>query len=384
MALTSTSLGGRLGGSERRRANGPRGVSGSVSFAALVREHQRWRHDAATTDAVPESEGDAYYERVQKFERAEGKIQGAYWCTCAESAVALTVKAPSGRFRVFRPSLSRIHRVSDWAVPENGEPIAELLHYCDALAIKASAVLAGTPARIVMQWIFAIESDLLGFIERSGGVLEKREVTAFCSRVRKELAHVERYYDDAGNKTARLAYFFGMVSGVVLLTGLGALIGLFVWLFGVLDSDRAAQRTIFVCLAAGGVGAVVSVLTRMTGEKFRLDYEIGRTNAFILGSFRPFLGSIFGLALYALLGSKIFQLTPPTELPQAYYFYGTLAFLAGFNERWAQVMFSRAERTIDVSLEDDAESAAAPAAGRNGGPGAAPVSKRVDDTSATS
>src|SRR5204863_4828538 len=95
----------------------------------------------------------------------------------------------------------------------------------------------------------------------------------------------------------------------------------------------------------------------------------GRTNAFILGSFRPFLGSIFGLALYALLGSKIFQLSPPTALPQAYYFYGALAFLAGFNERWAQVMFTRAERTIDATLNDEAEVAMAPATDRNGGPG---------------
>jgi hypothetical protein len=196
-------------------------------------------------------------------------------------------------------------------------------------------------------------------------------VTAFYRRVKRELLHVEHYYDDAGNKTARLFYFFGMLSGVFLLTAIGALIGLFVWLSGLLASDRAAQRTVFVCLAAGGVGAVVSVLTRMTNEKFRLDYEIGRTNAFILGSFRPFLGSIFGLALYALLGSKIFQLSPPTALPQAYYFYGALAFLAGFNERWAQVMFTRAERTIDVTVDEDAESPTAAAADRNGGAGVA-------------
>ena len=367
MAWSSAPSSGRVAeGNGRHRPSGSRGLSGSVSFADLVRAHQRWQHNAATMDVPPESEVDAYHERIQKFERAESKIFGAYWCTAAESGVALTFKQPSGRFRLFRPMLSRIHRLSDWVVPANAEPIAELLHYCDALAIKASSVLTGTPARIVMQWVFAIESDLLGFIERSGGTLDKKEVNAFCSRVKKELLHVESYYDDAGNKTARLFYFFGMLAGVFFLTALGALIGLLVWLSGVLDSDRAAQRTIFICLAGGGVGAVVSVLTRMAGEKFRLDYEIGRTNAFILGSFRPFLGSIFGLALYALLGSRIFQLSPPATEPRAYYFYGTLAFLAGFNERWAQVMFTRAERTVDASLKDEGDSPAADATDRDG------------------
>src|SRR5437870_4281351 len=59
--------------------------------------------------------------------------------------------------------------------------------------------------------------------------------------------------------------------------------------------NAIARKTFFICLAAGGVGAVVSVLTRMgSGEKFRLDYEIGRTRA-----------------VNGLLMSKIFQLAPP-------------------------------------------------------------------------
>jgi hypothetical protein len=353
MAETSTSAGGRWAIS-RRRANGARGLSGAVSFAELVRAHDRWEKQVVTGAADPPADGkDDYHERLQRFERVEGKILGAYWCTTAASAVALTVKESAGHLQPFRHSLTRIHRLSDWVIPRNGEPIAELLHHCDTLAIKASSVLTGTPARIVMQWIFAIESDLLGFIERSGGVLEKKDVEAFYNRVKKELLHVERYYDDAGNKSARLYFFFGMLAGVVLLTALGALLGGLFSLFGVLDGDAIARRTFFICFAAGGVGAVVSVLTRMgSGGKFRLDYEIGRTNAVILGSFRPFLGAIFGVVLYALLMSKIFQITPPTG-PQAYYFYGTLAFLAGFNERWTHVILTQAERTIGATLSDE-------------------------------
>ena len=51
--------------------------------------------------------------------------------------------------------------------------------------------------------------------------------------------------------------------------------------------------------------------------------------------------------------SKIFQITPPDGVPQAYYFYGTLAFLAGFNERWTHVILTQAERTIGATLSDE-------------------------------
>jgi hypothetical protein len=69
----------------------------------------------------------------------------------------------------------------------------------------------------------------------------------------------------------------------------------------------------------------------------------------LLGSFRLLLGGIFGVLLYALVRSKILQITPPTG-SQAYYFFAVLAFLAGFNERWAHVMFGQAERTVGPAL----------------------------------
>ena len=350
MAETSDSVGGRPRAA-RGAVNGARSLSGAVTFAELVRIHDRWEK-TVETDGLSEDGDDAYHRKLKSFERAEGKIQGAYWCTTAPSGVALTVREPPGHFRLFRHSQTRIHRASDWAVPLNGEPIAELLHHCDTLAIKASAVLTGTPARIVMQWIFSIESDLLGFIERSAGVLDKREVETFYNRVKKELIHVERYYHDAGNKSARLFFFFGMLGGVLLLAALGGLMGGLFWAFGVLEAHRFTRQTLFICLVAGGIGAVVSVLTRMGSDKFKLDYEIGRTNAVLLGSFRPLLGAIFGVALYALFRSKIFQMTPPTGT-EAYYFYASLAFLAGFNERWAHVIFTGAQRTISSTLGDE-------------------------------
>jgi len=335
----------------KQTGNGSSAQSGAISFAELVRAHDRWEREVAGRPGEREDGRDEYHTRLEQFEASEGDILGAYWCTTASSAVALTVKRK--RLRREHP---HIHRVSDWVVPENGEPIAELLHHCDTLAIRAGEVLRGTAVRIIMQWIFAIESDLLGFIERSSGVLRPSDVKAFYGRVRNELLQVEHYYDQAGNKSARLRFFSGMLYGVVALAAIGAGSGLLVWSSGVLDADAVTRRTIFICLAAGGIGAVVSVLTRMASQdRFRLDYEVGRTTSVLLGSFRPLLGGVFGVLIYALMRSKILQITPPTG-SQAYYFYAVIAFLAGFNERWAHVMFGQAERTVAPAL-DKADSA---------------------------
>jgi hypothetical protein len=42
----------------------------------------------------------------------------------------------------------------------------------------------------------------------------------------------------------------------------------------------------------------------------------------------------------------------PADKTTAFFFLGTVAFLAGFNERWTNVMFGKAERSIAASLSN--------------------------------
>src|SRR5258708_6485518 len=100
MAGTSTSGGGRW--AICRRANGSRALSGALSFAELVRAHDRWEKqvDAGAADLVADGNDD-YHQQLHRFEQAEGKILGAYWCTTAASAIALTLKESAGRLQPF-------------------------------------------------------------------------------------------------------------------------------------------------------------------------------------------------------------------------------------------------------------------------------------------
>lgn len=329
--------------------------TGSVSFPELVRAHFKWER-ADGSDGELERR---YRARLKEFEAREGELLHAYWATKRPSAVALTVKPkPKGGLTSVvtgRDATIRLHRVSDWLARERR--IADLLHHCDTLGIKVSEVLRGTTERIAMQWIYAVQSHLLGFIERTHGRATAKEIAAVVESQKRELIQVEKYYTRAGEKAARIDYFWGMMIGVLvsalLMLGLaGAL-----WVTDWFDEPHTREvQTFFASYIAGGLGAIVSVLMRMSSNKFRVDFEVERSTIRRLGSFRPFIGTVFGITLYFLFQSDIPRMKLPEETGTTFFFFGILAFLAGFNERWTNVLFGKAERTVAASLGDPSAS----------------------------
>ncbi|HKN46193.1 MAG TPA: hypothetical protein VJW23_19960 [Propionibacteriaceae bacterium] len=326
------------------------GQAGSGSFPELVRAHFRWER---ADGSDPEAAGQ-YRTCLDQFEAREGPIMHAYWSTKRPSAVALTVKPSHGlaAFLSDHDAEIRLHRVTDWVVRER--LITDLLHHCDTLAIKVSEVLRGTSERIAMQWIYSVESDLLGFIERTrSSSISKDEINTVARSQSLEIVQIEKYYSRAADKAARIVYFWGMMIGVLVAALLMLAIAFPLWRTGWFDQPHTrAAETFFVSYMAGGVGAVVSVLMRMSSNTFRVDFEIGRLTVRRLGSFRPFIGCVFGIALFFLIKSGIPNVKLPADTTTAFFFLGSVAFLAGFNERWANVMFGKAERTVAVSLSD--------------------------------
>jgi hypothetical protein len=82
---------------------------------------------------------------------------------------------------------------------------------------------------------------------------------------------LERFYRSAARQRARLTYFGGMIWSLVVLVGVGALI---VWLLtGPGDVVLADWVAALGATGAGAVGAVVSVMWRMSRGRFRIDSE---------------------------------------------------------------------------------------------------------------
>ena len=86
---------------------------------------------------------------------------------------------------------------------------------------------------------------------------------------------------------------------------------------------------------------------RISSGTFKADYEAGSTHARTIGSFRPFIGAIFGLGLYVALRAGFL----PTLQANANDFYlaAFLAFLGGFSERLAPDVFAKAEERVGAS-----------------------------------
>jgi hypothetical protein len=335
------------------------GRNGHISFSELVRAHHAW--DTSEPDASSALRR-RFKDLLDEFQDGAGEIVNAYWCRKEASGVALTRRERDRRgvLRRKRKLDYRLHRVSDWVTGGTHE-IADLLHDCDILAIKAANGLEGVSRAVVMQWLLLVESHLLGFIERHRDTdPDPADLAKFAAAERAELRRIEDYYVRAGEKRARLQYMEGMLGVGVLILLVNALITAgFLALFGVLDLEAARIREFYASAAAGGVGAIVSVLMRMSGRgSFSIDHELGRWQILLVGAYRPLVGSVSGIVVYFLVQTPFVPIDEETlTLP----FYVTVAFVAGFSERWTRMMLSGAMRTIGDRAEDEPAPTPAPA-----------------------
>lgn len=329
-------------------------LEGHTSFSQLVREHHRWAKQLHGRNRIDEQTLARYQTALADFEGTAGPIVDAYWCVEEASAVALTAREPEqqasgGLFarlvgRQPEPEL-RLHRVTDW-VTANAPPLADLLHSCDILAIKAGEGLEGTARRVAMHWVLAVETHVLGFVERShAGRVDVKEMQAFVAHERAELRQIEAYINGSGERAARVYFIQGMLLGVFPLIAVGFLGAFLISLFDALDVHDPGIRAFFGCAVAGAAGAIVSVLSRMGSKKdnFAIDHEIPRKGLYLLGSYRPIVGAIFGVAMYFLVSTPLLQIEQQTK---TFAFYVTVAFLAGFSERWTRVILDGAQSVI--------------------------------------
>jgi hypothetical protein len=331
-----------------------------VTFPELVQAYHQWE----TSDDGPTGEARLarFKEMLDEFQARSGNVIDAYWCHREASAVALTRREYTKRTRFGRTRKIeyRLHRVSDWVVGENHE-IADLLHDSDILAIKAASSLEGVPRMVVMQWLLLVDSHLLGFLERyRDEPCHPAVAELFAANERAELRRIEEYYFRAGEKRARMRYVAGMVLfGVALVAAVAAATAGVLAIFHQLDVQSESLQEFYAAAAAGGVGAVISVLMRMSRGSFAIDHELARRDVMLIGAYRPLIGSVSGIVIYFIVQTPLVPIqTSALTLP----FFVVVAFLAGFSERWTTVVLSGAMRTIGEHGEHSAETAAVAAA----------------------
>ena len=347
-----------------------------VTFPDLTWDHFHWERQRRTGSSDnPEAAGN-YRKTRAAFETKYGEIVGEYWSIVEPSGVALTFKkAPLLLSPVINDS-REFHRSTDWVTRHN-PPLADVLFDCENLSIRISEVLRYTSESVGLKRIMAVASHVLGVIDRADGKLDDAQATRIAEQENLELREIRDYYRRAGVRIGLTVYTQGMIIGLLLMALVVALVVAPLLLSGSVkwDSDTSLHQ-ILISGAAGAVGAIVSVLQRMASEKskFTVHYDLGKRTLYMLGSYRPVLGAVFGVFTYFVLVSGILG-TPPPDETKALYYYGSLAFVAGFSERFTQVLAKSVEGLVPAQgTTDQSDTGGRSDVEEEGNAGASPTS----------
>jgi hypothetical protein len=328
-----------------------------VSFSELV---EAW--------AVRES-GDGAEERYQQlrsgFVHDHGEITDSYICESGPMAVAVTAIPPKPLERKLLRLKDRIemHSETERLVRMHPE-VAQVLHRAEVQYVSVRNALRGLSQRLLVNWLFVWLRDLmLVSIPNPDGTVVPL-TAAEIEQQDKELDRIAEHYEQAASREAQIVYLGGMLGGVLALCAITVPVGLLL-----AASDVPVNLTTFFgCLIAGALGALVSVVTRMSADKFHVRHEVGRSYVQRVAAFRPFIGGVFGLLVYfALQGGVIRQLDVPTDDRDRFAFFLVLAFAAGFSERLVKEVLRTTDGEKDATTSAPKPDAAAPAPPQPGG-----------------
>lgn len=321
----------------------------AVTFHEVARS---WfgAHDDKLAPKARHSYRSLFPDLLGRFEKARGGIESDYFCEHIKVAAALTDvdkaaelvsgvnpeqlqdKSRHGLLSRWRSRRTHASASAIYVEPLLGDPSCweskALLSQALDLHYRALEFLRPEHRKVCMRRIFAAITSLLGTLDNRAAETGKKATLkpAEVERLRKELNDAEMYFQKHAERRAQLAYVTGMLVGIIPLFAMLAAIA---W-----AADVSLDEPVLVSLFAGGIGAIVSVMTRMARGKLVLEREIGQLTAGLLGSVRPFIGAVFGALMFVLIDGNVINIAPGGTNP-TFVTYAGLAFVAGFSERVA-------------------------------------------------
>jgi len=294
-----------------------------VSFSELV---EAWAFRETGTASE-----DRFQELLEAFVQERGEITDAYICESGPMAVAVTALRPKPLERKLLRSKDKIEMFTETERLVRMHPeVALILHRAEVQYVSVRNALRGLSQRLLVNWLFVWMRDLmLSAIPETDGTVQPLTEKQIAEQAR-ELDRIEEHYQQAASREAQIVYLGGMLGGVLALCAVTVPVGILL-----AASDVPVNLTTFFgCLISGALGALVSVVTRMSADKFHVRHEVGRSYVQRVAAFRPFIGGVFGLLVYfALQGGVIRQLDVPSADDDRFAFFLVLAFAAGFSER---------------------------------------------------
>jgi hypothetical protein len=182
------------------------------------------------------------------------------------------------------------------------------------------------------------------FLPTDGSPADENAGTAVNLLVSERVKEIATTVSAQGETLARRRYAWELLSGIVATVVLLIVLALaarpvLTFFTGHATDDQISEvGQVLVCIAGGAAGAVVSVLLRLSGSGSMSVRPLGPG----AGAYRVILGWFFAAAAVFLVKGGILTIFKiPDAGAGAWFFWGGVGFISGFNERWAKNLFTR-------------------------------------------
>jgi hypothetical protein len=224
------------------------------------------------------------------------------------------------------------------------------------LRLKAGLYLSEEHRRVCTARLFRLYKTLISCLHNEYYRWSGKELTAgkaACSQeyaadvrqIYRELTVVRDSYNQLGSERGQTRYVAAAAIGTTIILALA--IGS-VAISARSPSFNPSEHVWPGVFAGGAIGALLSILERLTRSALRVQFQTGLAAIFISGISRPIVGALSGLALCVLIegGLLPFISVPPAKDK---FFLAGFAFLAGFSERLLKDAVGNATGSVTAS-----------------------------------
>jgi len=286
-----------------------------------------------------------YAELRKQFQHHRGALQELYFAKQIHAGAG--VLRPNGWFGRLGQQRSLCVRYDGSATACVQPEFETAIWRARRMERKSLLLLGGRSRRVLLEMIYSIIVYMLSVLDATVPAADSEpdddarkqrslRVDSAIKSARAELTRLDRFVDEAAKRASLRDYLLGIPVGMLAC-------GLLIYyadgwthpLAGKGLEELADQAR--VCFACGAVGGVVSVMARITRRSaLNIDSAQGHGVTALAGAIRPLIGAIFGLALFVFVTGGLVPIDVPEDQWKANLFFASVAFLAGFSERWAQ------------------------------------------------
>lgn len=278
-----------------------------------------------------------YPQLLDAFEQKHGIVDHIYRCS-HKYGCAVVLTAKNKLLVVYSDKDASVHG---------------FITQCEILAADANRLLGqhGRDLNTCLNMLYDLISNLLNYIDiKPKKEIEKDELAKHIKDLTKKLEDISNLFLRSAQKEARIRYFYGMMIGLVVV---GFEYKIVERLLSEVVIPASAPGPILITLITGGIGAIISVMSRISSGRLKLDHEAGCRETLLFGAFRPIIGSILGFIIFSLILSELLPIRVPSGVSTQMYFSISIGFLAGFTERWAQYLIGVAQSQLTTEPENE-------------------------------